>query len=144
MCTRTTTWGLYVYMTLYSVCVHTHAHVSHLYNNYMFTYTVLIFFSAFLQSFKQLSGGRLWQVTCQLHTYHYMEKSDASAMYLASIPQRPTHQTLQQQHRLRKCAACKKLLRHLDIHLRKTHAMSREDAATMLQTEKEHHRQEMR
>ena len=75
-------------------------------------------------------GRRILHVTCHLRTYHCMHKSDASAMYVASLGNTP-----QRHRRLRKCEVCEKLLRRLDIHLRKTHAMTKEDAAAALRTE---------
>ena len=89
-------------------------------------------------------GRRILHVTCHLRTYHSMEKSDASAMYVGTFPPRLIGKTPQRHRRLRKCEVCEKLLRHLNIHLRKTHTMSKEDAATILRTEKERHRQEVR
>ena len=89
-------------------------------------------------------GRRILHVTCHLRTCHCMEMSDASAMYVATFPPRLICKTPQRHRQLRKCEMCEKLLRHLDIHLRKTHAMSQEDAATMLRTEKERHQQEVR
>ncbi|KAI0222664.1 hypothetical protein LSAT2_026080 [Lamellibrachia satsuma] len=89
-------------------------------------------------------GRRKLHVICHLHTYRCMEKSDASAMYAATFPPRLIGKTPQRHRRLRKCEVCEKLLRRLDIHLRKTRTTSKDYAATMLRTEKERHRQEVR
>ena len=80
-------------------------------------------------------GRIILHMTCHLRTCHCMEKSDAPSMYVATFPPRLICKTPQRQRRLRKCAVCDTLLRRLDIHLRKTHAMSQVDAATMVSQE---------